>query len=237
MDLKESNILNDKISQHWYYQSKAKAVKNLLKNENFTHILDVGAGSGFFSRYLLDTTSAITSCCVDISYIDDSIENHHGKQILFRRSIESSNANLVLMMDVLEHVPNDSELLKHYVNKVPNNTKFLISVPAFMFLWSNHDVFLEHYRRYHLSQLVNVISEAGLQVQQANYYFGSVFPIAMTLRLFEKMLPKKEVQSQLKVHNSLVNSFLNQLCAMELPLQRYNKLAGLTIFCLAEKSG
>ena len=54
------------------------------------------------------------------------------------------------MMDVLEHVSDDVGLVREYAKRAKPGTRFVVSVPAFMWLWSGHDVFLEHHRRYTL---------------------------------------------------------------------------------------
>lgn len=237
MDLKETDILGDSISQHWYYRSKAKAMNRLLGKAQPSTILDVGAGSGFFSRHLLANSSARDAWCVDISYDNDSDALEAGKPVHFRRSIEHIDADLVLLMDVLEHVDDDVGLLDHYANKVPRGARFLISVPAFQFLWSDHDVFLEHKRRYQLKQIEDVTRRAGLTVVRGAYFFGGVFPIAATMRLSARSSTSSNmpVRSQLSKHHPLVNSALAAMCSLELPLMRFNRVAGLTAFCLAEK--
>lgn len=236
MDIKEIDILGDKIGGHWYYRSKAKAMTRLLDQVKISTILDVGAGSGFFSRYLLAQSTAKDAWCVDIIYGSDSDVMAAGKPVHFRRSIASINADLVLLMDVLEHVDDDIGLLKDYASKVPPRTLFLISVPAFQFLWSGHDVFLEHKRRYKLSQIESVAELAGLTVKQGAYYFGAVFPIAVIIRMLGKLFCKnlQQPRSQLKQHHAEVNEMLAALSYVELPLIKYNRLAGLTAFCLAE---
>lgn len=197
----------------------------------------MGAGSGFFSRGLLAQSSAQLAYCVDISYPADSDAIEAGKPIYFRKSVDQVEADLVLLMDVLEHVVDDVGLLRQYADKVPRGARFLISVPAFEFLWSGHDVFLEHKRRYRLPQIEEVAEQAGLRVRQGTYYFGTVFPIAAMIRLASKALRKDQQQprSQLTMHHPLVNATLAALSAIELPLMRHNRLAGLTAFCLAEK--
>jgi 2-polyprenyl-3-methyl-5-hydroxy-6-metoxy-1,4-benzoquinol methylase len=236
MDLKETDILGDDISQHWYYRSKAKAMTRLLGKTQPSTILDVGAGSGFFSRHLLDNSTARDAWCVDISYDSDSDAVQNAKPVHYRRSIDSIDADLVLLMDVLEHVDDDVGLLSSYVNKVPRGARFLISVPAFQFLWSDHDVFLEHKRRYQLNQIEAVTRRAGLTVKKGAYYFGSVFPIAAALRLTPRTSASNmTARSQLSKHNPLVNGTLAALCSFELPFIRFNRVAGLTAFCLAEK--
>ena len=200
-------------------------------------ILDVGAGSGFFSRYLLANSSARDAWCVDISYDDDSCAVEAGKPMYFRRAIGHIDADLVLFMDVLEHVDDDVGLLQSYVNKIPQGSRLLISVPAFNLLWSSHDVFLEHKRRYKLNQVEEVIREAGLTVVRGAYYFGAVFPIAAIMRLSTRRPTKSytPARSQLSRHHPLVNSVLAALCSLELPIMKFNRVAGLTAFCLAEK--
>jgi 2-polyprenyl-3-methyl-5-hydroxy-6-metoxy-1,4-benzoquinol methylase len=235
MDLKETDILGSSIDQHWYYASKAAATMRLLGTTPYKRILDVGAGSGFFSHYLLTHSSASEAWCVDISYDADSDATTSGKPVHYRRSIDAVDADLVLLMDVLEHVDDDIGLLKTYVEKVPSGSRFLITVPAFQFLWSGHDDFLEHKRRYTLAQLEAVVRKSGLTVKQGAYYFGLVFPIAATLRLLPKGAQPSPPRSQLKQHHPLVNTMLKTLCSVELPFMGANRLAGLTVFVLAQK--
>src|SRR3546814_19735603 len=64
-------------------------------------------------------------------------------------------------MDVLEHVEDDAGLLRTYLDKAPPQAQAVITVPAFQFLWSHHDVFLEHHRRYTLKTLSRVVERAG----------------------------------------------------------------------------
>ncbi|AHZ69049.1 hypothetical protein OU5_1970 [Pseudomonas mandelii JR-1] len=235
MDLKETDILGSSIDQHWYYASKAAATTRMLGNTPVTRILDVGAGSGFFSHHLLRHSAAREAWCVDISYDQDSDATTAGKPVHYRRGIDSVDADLVLLMDVLEHVDDDVGLLKAYVDKVPSGSRFLMTVPAFQFLWSGHDDFLEHKRRYTLAQLETVARDAGLNVKQGAYYFGLVFPIAATLRLLPKGAQPSPPRSQLKQHHPLVNTVLKTLCSVELPFMGANRLAGLTVFVLAQK--
>jgi SAM-dependent methyltransferase len=208
----------------------------LLDGTSPQNILDVGAGSGFFSRYLLSHTGAAAAWCVDISYPTDSDEVGPGSVLHCRRSVDAIDADLVLVMDVLEHVDNDVGLLHEYVDKVPPGSRFLITVPAFQFLWSGHDDFLEHKRRYTLKQLEAVVRNADLHIRSAGYYFGMVFPIAAAMRLAQKFRNgSRPARSQLAPHRPIVNTILKALCNVELPVMRMNRAAGLTVFCLAEK--
>src|SRR5262245_52771102 len=186
MDLKEEDILGADIGRHWYYRSKAAALRRMVGPLDARRILDVGAGSGFFSRHLLAEGGAHSALCVDIGYAAERDDRANGKPVLYRRDTGPTDCDLVLMMDVLEHVDDDRGLVRHYAAKVPSGAHFLATVPAFRFLWSGHDVFLEHKRRYTLAEIEATMRDAGLQVVRGAYYFGSVFPLAAVVRLAER---------------------------------------------------
>jgi SAM-dependent methyltransferase len=233
MDLKEEDILGADIARHWYYRSKAAALRRAVAAIKPRHLLDVGAGSGFFSRHLLAETGAQSALCVDIGYDRDRDAEAAGKPMRFRRDCERTGCDLVLMMDVLEHVDDDRGLLRHYAAKVPSGAHFLVTVPAFRFLWSGHDVFLEHKRRYRLGEIEAAMRDAGLEIVNGAYYFGLVFPLAAAVRLATRSRP--EPRSSLKKHGALANGLLSAICSAELPLFRINRLAGLSAFVLAQK--
>jgi 2-polyprenyl-3-methyl-5-hydroxy-6-metoxy-1,4-benzoquinol methylase len=233
MDLKEEDILGADIGRHWYYRSKAAALRRMVGALAPKRILDVGAGSGFFSRHLLAEAGAQSALCVDIGYPSDRDESAAGKPVLYRRDTGPTDCDLVLMMDVLEHVDDDRALLRHYATRVPPGAHFLVTVPAFGFLWSGHDVFLEHKRRYRLGEIEATMRDAGLQVVRGAYYFGLIFPLAAAVRLVERNTT--EPRSSLKNHDPLTNGILSAMCAAELPLFPINRLAGLSAFVLARK--
>src|SRR5215831_598050 len=104
MDIKESAILGADAASHWYYRSKAEAVERCLDGIEFQAVLDVGAGSGFFSRHMLENSSAHSAYCVDPNYPREWQETVAGKPLSFMRSTDAVAADLVLLMDVLEHV-------------------------------------------------------------------------------------------------------------------------------------
>ena len=237
MDLKESSLLGEKIDGHWYYTTKAMAVSKVLGDFSPNIILDVGAGSGFFSKYLLRSTTAKSAHCIDIGYPEDFERKYAGKNIFFARSVDRIGADLILMMDVLEHVDDDLELLIKYVKMSPRGAKFLITVPAFEFMWSDHDVFLDHKRRYTLNQLKKVVNNSGLQINYLSYYFSIIFPIAFIVRMFSKLRSKLSKSSLAKVssQSSFINKLLTILCEFELRFMKYNNVGGLTVICLAEK--
>jgi SAM-dependent methyltransferase len=235
MDLKEQDLLGQDIRTHWYYRSKCAALLRLIGDRPVCGILDVGAGSGFFSRELLARTSAREALCVDTGYERDRDETVSGKPLRFRRSCGAVDADLVLLMDVLEHVKDDRGLLAEYVAKMAAGTRVVITVPAFRFLWSGHDEFLGHERRYAVGEVEALVRAAGLEVVTAAYFFGLVFPLAAVRRLVSRAADGTRPRSDLSPLGPVMNSLLSAACRLELPLLKWNRLAGLSVCCLARK--
>lgn len=234
MDLKEEDILGSAITGHWYYVAKGRAMRQLLGSFRADEVLDVGAGSGVFSRQLLDAGVCRSAVCVDPFYAAERNETHNGKPLHFVRAVDKVQQNLILMMDVLEHVDNDIALLSDYAGKMPVGGRILITVPAFQFLWSGHDIFLEHRRRYTAMQLEKVVENSGLKTLKTRYFFGALFPLIAAIRLAK---PKATApRSDLKLYPERLNNALIAIHDLERALLfPFNRLAGLSVFCLCEK--
>jgi SAM-dependent methyltransferase len=233
MDVKEEAILGNSLDNHWYYQSKGKALIRMLKGIRFRRVLDIGAGSGIFSKMLLRKGASVATC-VDPAYptaVRD--QPYAGKFIHFRQKPEGEKADLVLLMDVLEHVDDDLGLLSEAADNSVDHAYILITVPAFQFLFSAHDRFLEHKRRYTLKQVEALVKSANLEVVSSCYFFGMLFPMVAGLRFREKTSTPK---SNLRVHSVLVNELLKIVHWFELIFFKLNRFAGLTVFCLARKT-
>ena len=96
MDLKEEQALGEGVAQHWYYRSKSAALLKLVAPLQPRKVLDVGAGSGFFSKYLLSHTQAKAAWCIDPYYAEESDDSHVGKPIYYRHECGGTDADLVL---------------------------------------------------------------------------------------------------------------------------------------------
>ncbi|MDH3231515.1 MAG: class I SAM-dependent methyltransferase [Alphaproteobacteria bacterium] len=239
MDVKEEDILGADIATHWYYVAKGRALRAFLRGVRAGALLDVGAGSGVFSRQLLDAGMCERATCVDPAYAREHDEIHNGRQITFLRAVERPAADLVLMMDVLEHVDDDRALLRQYTDAMPQGGRVLITVPAFRFLWSGHDVFLEHRRRYTRAGIEAAVRDAGLAVERCRYFYGLLFPAAAAVRLYRAWQLRHheiEAKSDLRPAPAPLNRALTLIHDLErVTLFRFNIFAGLSVFCLARK--
>ena len=229
MDLKE--IENVDPNKHWYYQSKLLSIRIKLKSLGIApkKIIDIGAGSGFFSISLASNFSDCKVVCIDTNYLGDS-ERCDGA-IVFTKSLTPLQGDLYLLMDVLEHVEDDQKLLSESLEKANPGSLVLITVPAFKSLWSNHDVFLEHFRRYKVKDLIQIAESCDLRIIESHYLFSFLFPIVWITRKL-RLSPKKK--SDMREFNSLLNRLLTWICFFEHKKIR-NNLFGISIILIAEK--
>lgn len=239
MDLREESAVDLDPEAHWYYRSKGRAIRQFLGAYSAQAVLDVGAGSGIFVRQLIKNGRCRRATCIDPNYAEDHSEQVAGGRIEFLRGGGYGGEDCVLFVDVLEHVRDDVGLLRQYTADLKPGAVALITVPAFPFLWSGHDEFLKHERRYSLSQLERCVRQAELSIEKSRFFFATIFPLAAAARLADRhplRRVSKEPQSSLRPHGRLVNATLTGLLDLErVTLFRCNRLLGLTIFCLARR--
>ena len=131
-------------------------------------IADLGAGRGTFAEML-------RARGLEISCIEPDPEN----QIILRQSgfsvratmdeHEAGTIDYVYTLNVLEHVPNDEDLLRAVFNRLRRGGRLFIFVPAFPILWSRLDDDVQHQRRYRRAGMVAMLRRAGFAVERSRY--------------------------------------------------------------------
>lgn len=237
MDLKElANGINPDV--HWYYQSKIKPLitytNKIIQAAGQITLVDVGSGSGFFAvsleKRFPDKIKKVY--LVDINYTEAEIDESTGQKIEKSLSIPPEITNgLVILMDVLEHLEDDVKMLNDIKAAcVGQNNHFFITVPAFYSLWSGHDEYLGHYRRYKIPTLKAVLQKASYNIENTYYLYGSLFPMIWAARKLNNMT-KEEAASNMRPFHPIVNKVLLGITSAEMPFARANKLFGVT--CVA----
>ena len=89
---------------------------------------------------------------------------------------------LLIAMDVLEHLDDDSGTLREWLSTLLPGGLVFITVPAFPVLWSYHDEILGHKRRYTKGSLIQVARHAGLEPLKVAYSFSFLFLPALLVR-------------------------------------------------------
>jgi SAM-dependent methyltransferase len=136
-------------------------------------VLDFGAGTGEFASRLTKQ-----GFIVDVLEIEPNLlTNLKGlgfKTLTSLAEIPNSSYSTVYSLNVLEHVKNDSEIVKLITSKLQQNGKVVFYLPAFEILYSQMDVRVGHYRRYTKKSLGRILVDAGLEIQTIQYadFFG-----------------------------------------------------------------
>lgn len=244
MDLKELHLAPsiEDIGKNWYYAVKSEAINSYLDQDKVKNIIDVGAGSGYFAYQFAKNNIADHVYCVDINYDNERQEVlENGNKIDFVKSLKNDDiiADVALFNDVIEHVPDDIALLKEYIPQIKKGGYVLVTVPAFHFMWSTHDDYLGHYRRYTIKSLNETMQKAGLEVIKCNYFFASLFPLVFVMRKLgdiKRKILKTPMKSDMANQNPLISKILRNIHFWESKIIfPHNKLYGLTVFCLARK--
>lgn len=96
--------------------------------------------------------------------------------------------DLVAALDVVEHLDDDVASLRSLADVLRPDGRMLITVPAFAFLWSEHDVQHHHKRRYTKARLMRAVTDAGLVPVAASYFNTWLFPLAAGVRTVKNLL-------------------------------------------------
>jgi SAM-dependent methyltransferase len=96
--------------------------------------------------------------------------------------------DLILATDVLEHVHDDARSLEHLRERLRGTGWLLVTVPAYAWLWSAHDVASHHYRRYTSRQLADLLTRTGFDVVHISYFNTLLFPMALAYLALGRIL-------------------------------------------------
>lgn len=218
-------------------------------------ILDIGCGDTFVIEELSRRLSLSKIMAVDTAFDDELLllfnNQCKNKRIEFYKSIEHIKFNkekavdIVLLLDVLEHIENDVNFLRSLLQYkyVGAETQFIITVPAFQRLYSAHDVFLKHYRRYNNSTLKICIHQSGLEISSLGYFFFSLlFP------RFFKVLLEKVIQPHIENEkgigawnpNRIIDTLTIKLLVSDFKITEFCrrlgvKFAGLSNYAICKK--
>lgn len=100
----------------------------------------------------------------------------------FSLPFKTNSIDLVLALDIIEHVEDDIHALAECYRILKAGGLLIITVPAFMALWSPWDESLGHKRRYTSPQLLYALRKVGFGVARSTYIFFFVFPAAILIR-------------------------------------------------------
>jgi len=157
-------------------------------------VLDVGAGDGWLAtRLLVDMPVGTAMTCWDASYTSDDIAALAATvrgRVSFSADRPAGRFDLLLLLDVLEHVERDQEFLAALVaDCLADAGSAVVSVPAWTWLYGAHDAQLNHHRRYAPRQAAELVAGAGLRVVRSGGLFHSLLLPRAVRKAREVLLP------------------------------------------------
>lgn len=193
MDLSEAP--RDPAQRHPWEVVRANFFRQLLERmwviQTTKRWLDVGSGDAFFARELISSLPSRSEVvCWDINYTDDAVERFGDGESRLHFATEAPEGHFdgVLLLDVIEHVPDDESFVSNIVeNLMARGAWALVSVPAYPMLFSSHDVALSHYRRYTPSSCVDLLERSGLTVVSR----GGLFHALLAARLAQVLVERR----------------------------------------------
>lgn len=159
-------------------------------------VIDVGSGDGWFAAQLRpDLGAAADITCFDVHYNDDDLAATVPAGITRVRTAPSEPAQLVLALDVLEHIDNDVQFVTEQLRPlVADNGLLIASVPAHQALFTSHDTALGHYRRHNAASLAALLSPSFEVVREGSLFTSLLAPRA-AVAMLERVRPSADAPS------------------------------------------
>ncbi len=208
---------------HWWFLVREKIIlshiellirqKKLIGNK--ISILNIGCGTGRSSEYL-SMFGEVTSVEYD-KFCCEFTEKKTGLNIIngsiTELPFENNTFDLVCAFDVIEHVENDALAVSEMKRVCKFNGINIVTVPAFMSLWSNHDVINHHYRRYKLNEIKKIYKQQNQGEILFNSYFNFFLfvPIFLARKLSNILKLENKQKNSGSDFNKINNSFINKI--------------------------
>ncbi|MHB1667819.1 class I SAM-dependent methyltransferase [Thiomonas sp.] len=190
----------DTEAQHWWFTGRRKILEfvirklDLPKNAN---ILEIGCGTGG-NLEMLAHFGVVSALEMDATALKIATEKSKGRYDIKQgvcpdlSQLSLQKFDLICLFDVLEHIDQDIETIAEAKKLLADGGRILITVPAYAWLWSMHDEFLHHKRRYTAAKLRKVADSTTLRVSLLTYFNALLFPLIAVVRLKEKLLHNNE---------------------------------------------
>jgi SAM-dependent methyltransferase len=233
---------------YWWLAGKYRVLQDVLRRAGpprggRARVLDLGCGPGNMLDILGEHGDVFGS-----DYSADALRFCVGRDYrrLFRADfhclpVRDASFDLVTCCDVLEHLSDDRRAMAELLRILKPGGLLLCTVPAFEFLWGDHDTLYGHQRRYRAPQLRERLRAAGFELQRVTYFEPAYLVPLWLYRNLKKLLTRGDGLAQRDDFVAFwppLNALLSRLVAAErFPLRLMNFPFGVTLLALARKPG
>ncbi len=182
--------------RHWWYRGRRQVLRAALGSLELpasARLLDAGCGSG---RNMVELRAFGEVTGLELSEASVSVARARGVGEVMPGSLEllpfdASSFDGAAALDVIEHLEDDRGALRNLHTVVRPQGFLVVTVPAYQWLWSQHDELNRHCRRYTRHTLVAAAEDAGWHTLSASYFNSILLPVAVIARMFERVRPGK----------------------------------------------
>jgi ubiquinone/menaquinone biosynthesis C-methylase UbiE len=231
---------------YWWFAGRRNLIRTLLADRapNASLFLDIGCGTGAMSHELQSLGSVVS-----LDFEREALQFVKSRGI--REPVQASAETLpfrsdtfdaVTALDVIEHLDDDHAAASEIKRVLKPGGKAFVTVPAFSFLWSEHDIALHHRRRYLAHQIRALFETAGMTVEKTSYVMTFLFPAVAGVRFIQKALGSghksiDRAKTTLPDVPGPMNGALKALLQIESGLvRRINFPFGVSLVCVARKN-
>jgi SAM-dependent methyltransferase len=192
MDQVEVQAMLNQEDRHWWYRGRRRIVCEelaQLPTGPTMRVLDAGCGSGRLLDELRDY-GHVTG--LDLNPDSVEIARSRGHEDVVQGPVEQlpwpdETFDLVISLDMVEHTPDDRVALRELRRVTKPGGLFLMTVPALRALWSSHDVFNNHFRRYDRRMMRALAADTGWSIERMTYFNSLLLPPAAAVRLLQRV--------------------------------------------------
>lgn len=227
---RDYELLYEAEPRHFWFRSRNRLIGSVVERlvEPWSagyRVLEVGCGTGNVLQVLEQVCRAGQVIGLDLFAHGLRYARQRTDCPLLRADLHSlpfgPSFHLVGLFDVLEHLPDDAAALERLHRVLLPGGRLVLTVPAYMQLWSHTDEFAQHYRRYTPSQLHERLRASGFSVASLTHFMTPLYPLLWLGRRLACWLPgtarrtRRELFIQeLRVH-PLANALLHGLARCE----------------------
>lgn len=226
MNIAEYSRMAKREQSYWWHVGRLETIDTWLRHHvrpsSRAKILNVGCGTGG-TLPVLEKYGNVTN--VDVSPEAIKYMRKNGYKVIkvqdFLLPFKDREFDVVVAFDVLEHIKEHEEALSEWSRVLKKNGAILFTVPAYQWLWSDHDVSLHHHRRY-TKKLIRRIKPASVSINRSSYFISFSLPMVVGFRFLNKVLGRKSDSETSYVNvPSWVNSLFIKFLWGESGLQKY----------------